>query len=86
MFFKKKASIKEKKIKHITEKTFKKLSEDKKIEVLMNMKNRGKLRPVLAVHVSHLPFETFALSKPSLLELGEKFFKVHPQESLIKED
>lgn len=86
MFFKKKASTKEKKIKHITEKTFNKLSNDKKIEVLMNMKNRGKLRPVLAVHVSHLPFETFALSQVGLLELGDKFFKVHPQETLIKED
>ena len=86
MFFKKKAVIKEKKIKHITEKTFKKLSEDKKIEVLMNMKNRGKLRPILAVHISHLPFETFALSKANLLELGDKYFEIAPQETLIKED
>lgn len=86
MFFKNKNTNKEKKIRHITDKTYQKLSEEKKIDVLMNMKNRGKLRPVLAVHVSHLPFESFAKSKDNLLELGEKFFEVYPQENLIKED
>lgn len=86
MFFKKKVVSKEKKIKHITEKTYNKLSEDKKIEVLMNMKNRGKLRTVLAVHITHLPFEDFAKSKFNLIELGEKFFQLDKNETLIKED
>lgn len=85
MFFKKKIIKKEKKIKNITEKTFKKLSENQKVEVLMNIKNRGKLRPVL-VHISHLPFEKFALSTSNLLELAEKYFTMNPQETLIKED
>lgn len=75
-----------KKSKHITEKSYKKLTETKKLEVLLNMKNRGKLRHMLAVHVSHVPFESFAKSNDNLLELGSKFFEVSPEETLIKED
>ncbi len=86
MFFKNKNISKEKKVKHITEKSYKKLTETKKLEVLLNMKNRGKLRHVLAVHVSHVPFESFAKSNDNLLELGSKFFEVSPEETLIKED
>lgn len=86
MFFKKKIIIQEKKVKHITAKTYHKLSEDKKIVILMNMKNRGKLRAVLAVYLSQLPFELFSKSDSNLIELGEKFFEINPNEILIKED
>lgn len=84
MFFKKKANIKT--IKHISHKTYVKLSEEKKIEVLMNIKNRAKLRTCLAVHLSDSPFENFAKSNFNLLELGNKFFEINPSETLIKED
>lgn len=84
MFFKNKSNIKI--IKHIASKAYLKLSEEKKIELLMNLKNRGKLRTCLAVHLSDSPFENFAKSTNNLLELGNKFFEKNPNETLIKED
>lgn len=84
MFFKKKENIKT--IKYISHKAYIKLSEEKKIEILMNMKNRGKLRHCLAVYLSITPFESFAESNYNLLELGNKFFEVNQSETLIKED
>lgn len=85
MFFKNDSS-KDKTMTHITKKTYYKLSQEKKILVLMHMKNRGTLRHVLAVHVSQLPFESFALSNSNLMDLGKKFFEVYDQEKLLKED
>lgn len=86
MFFKKKNITPEKKVKYITEKAYQKLSNEKKISILMNMKNRGKLRPVLAVHISQVPFEAFSKSNDNLMELGQKFFEIYPHETLVKED
>lgn len=71
---------------NLTEKGYQKLSRENKIAVLMLMKNRAKLRTVLAVYMTKVPFEQFSNNQEDLLKLGEKLFKVNPQETLIKED
>ena len=79
MFFSKNKKI----TKKINYRTYKGLSENDKIKVLMNLKNRGLLRNVLATQLSESPFEIFSKSKPNLLELGEKFFEIYPKETLL---
>ena len=79
MFFSKNKKI----TKKINYRTYKGLSENDKIKVLMNLKNRGLLRNVLATQLSESPFEIFSKSKHNLLELGENFFKIYPKEILL---
>lgn len=76
----------EKNITYITEKTYITLTNEEKIQILMHMKNRAILRYVLAGYMSNIPFENFSKSKNKLLQLGDKYFKVFPKESLIKEE
>lgn len=71
---------------NITKKSYEKLSQEKKIAVLMHMKNRAKLRTILAVYITKLPFEQYSVSETNLLVLGDKFFEVSFHETLVKED
>lgn len=71
---------------NITKKTFEKLPKEKKIAVLMHMKNRAKLRTILAVYITTLPFEQYSIIDTNLLALGEKLFEVNINETLVKED
>lgn len=71
---------------NITKKSYEKLSKEKKLAILMLMRNRAKLRTILAVYITTLPFEQYSLSENNLLELGNKLFEINPQETLVKED
>lgn len=84
MFLKQKSGSNQKKLTYVNKTKYTKLSEAKKIAVLMNFKNRGKLRPILAAHLSKLPFENFSTSMDNLLKLGEKLFEVDNRASLVK--
>lgn len=76
----------EKKVRHIGLKSFLKLKDEDKIKVILNIKNRGKLRSVLAVKITHQPFEDYVKHKENIIEIGLKYFEVYPEESLILED
>lgn len=70
----------------LTQKSYEKISSEKKISVLMHMKNRAKLRTILAVYITKTPFEQFCVNEQDLLKLGDKLFEVNPHETLVKED
>ena len=76
----------EKKIRHISIKTFKKLNDSEKEKVILNIKNRAKLRHFLAVYVTQQPFEDYVKHKGNITEIGVKFFEKNPEETLIIED
>lgn len=81
MFYKK-----EKKLRHIGEKTFKKLKDEDKEKTILNIKNRAKLRHFLAVYITDQPFEDYIKHKLNIIEIGLKFFEKNPEETLIIED